>query len=64
MQRKIQDEGGDGDERRDILLIEGVLVMLAELFYGSWSLRSRDAAETELTGPVQAGIPRCRCRLV
>ena len=31
--KKIQDEGGDGDKRRDILLVKGVLVVLAEFFY-------------------------------
>ena len=48
--KEIQDEGGDGDERRDILLIKGVLIMLTEFFYSRWSLRSLYAAESNHWG--------------
>ena len=48
--KEIQDEGGDGDERRDILLVEGVLVMLAEFFYSRRGLRGLHAAEPDYRG--------------
>ena len=48
--KEIQDEGGDGDERRDILLVEGMLVMLAEFFYSRWGLRGLHAAESDHRG--------------
>ena len=48
--KEIQDEGGDGDERRDILLVESILIMLAEFSYGRRSLRSLHAVEPDHRG--------------
>ena len=47
MQRKSKTRAGDGDERRDILLIEAVLIILAEFFYSRRGLRGLHAAEPD-----------------
>ena len=48
--KKIQDEGGDGDERRDILLVKGVLVMLAESFYSRFGVSAAFTQRNRTTG--------------
>ena len=62
--KEIQDEGGDGDEWWDILLVECVLVMLAEFFYSRLESPQPLRSGIEPLGPVRVEIPRCRYRLV
>ena len=47
---EIQDERGDGDERRDIFLVEGVPVMPAEFFYSPPASPWPSRSETGTTG--------------